>query len=485
MTITSQNAVAKYDGDGATTSFATPAFTANSQIKAFLRNSDGTRTAWTEGTQYTLAGAGVAAGGTLSVNTSPTNYTPAVGTKLIIKVDPPRTQDTALSGIDPTLATPLVAQIDKLTLMVQALAEEVNRCVKVPLHDLQAISPNSTELAVDTGRKNKVFAFNASTGLMELVAKDTLGGGVGSSLPVPETTAIAHKSGNTGITARVSLANLTASRVITLPDSDINLGPLALFQALTGVSSADAREIIQINAAGTAFVLARQTGHDNPGVQSPGDAAYTVAPGTTKRLIRFTTPLTAARTLTLGTTGIWNGYSVIVETAGIGDTYDLTISGASGGNVAMGDNEVAFCTYEDGAWYVLCVLPRRRAFNFRNSAAKNIQLAQFFEGATSISSSAGLITMDADTSPVYGLTMTENVTGGTLDFKDDGFSSIMLMVKQDSSVQYTFALSGVTWLNGTAPDFSSLSLDKHCLILLFQLPDIFAGMTFGYFIMPF
>ena len=96
MTISTTTSRVSYDGDGVTVSFpVTFLFLANSHIVVTLRvDSTGVETTWVENTQYTLTGAGVAAGGTLTIDTSPTDYTPATGETLVIRRVVPATQLT-------------------------------------------------------------------------------------------------------------------------------------------------------------------------------------------------------------------------------------------------------------------------------------------------------------------------------------------------------------------------------------------------------
>jgi len=78
MTLTSTTTKVQYDGDGSTTAFTISFnFWSDGDVRAILRDSSGTETTWVKGTQYTLTG-GSATGstGTLTVETSPTDYTP-------------------------------------------------------------------------------------------------------------------------------------------------------------------------------------------------------------------------------------------------------------------------------------------------------------------------------------------------------------------------------------------------------------------------
>ncbi|MEQ9609854.1 MAG: hypothetical protein RLN99_19520, partial [Kiloniellaceae bacterium] len=144
-TITSKN---RYVGDGATASFPTGfKFLDNDHVKVILRGMDGSETVWTEGTQYSLTGAGVPGGGTVMVSTSPTDFTPAVGEILVVKLAVPARQETSLplGGAFPSTAVEGMA--DLAALRDQAIQEALSRAVKfketTALADVQFPEPEA------------------------------------------------------------------------------------------------------------------------------------------------------------------------------------------------------------------------------------------------------------------------------------------------------------------------------------------------------
>lgn len=123
MTITTEDNIAgPYAGDGSTTAYATPYFQKNEDIRAILvTNATGAETVLTLTTHYSLAGALIEAGGTLTMVTPP-----AVGETLYITVDPAQTQLAIIAASNPTTQA-----LDKLTQHVQALQLGVDRSLKV------------------------------------------------------------------------------------------------------------------------------------------------------------------------------------------------------------------------------------------------------------------------------------------------------------------------------------------------------------------
>jgi hypothetical protein len=98
MTVSSETNKVTYDGDDSTTVFSTSfTFSVDAEVVVTLVASDATQTEWVKGTQYTLTGAGTGSAGSVTVVTSPTNYTPASGETLVIELKPAFTQTTSLS----------------------------------------------------------------------------------------------------------------------------------------------------------------------------------------------------------------------------------------------------------------------------------------------------------------------------------------------------------------------------------------------------
>ena len=97
MTVSSETNKVTFAGDGATTSFSTSfSFASNDEVTVTHVNAAKTRTEWTAGSQYNITGAGTGNAGTVTVVTSPSDYTPASGETLVIQLKPDFTQPTDL-----------------------------------------------------------------------------------------------------------------------------------------------------------------------------------------------------------------------------------------------------------------------------------------------------------------------------------------------------------------------------------------------------
>jgi hypothetical protein len=155
MTVSSSTAKVSYSGNGATVAFAVPFyFLANSQLLVVLRSSSGVETTQVLGTNYTVTGAGVLTGGTVTMTVAPPS-----GTTLVISRNVPLTQETDLQPNDRLPAETLEQSIDKLTMIAQQLDEVNDRTLKFPSTDSSSISPL---LPVSSTRAGKFLKFDTT-----------------------------------------------------------------------------------------------------------------------------------------------------------------------------------------------------------------------------------------------------------------------------------------------------------------------------------
>jgi hypothetical protein len=137
MTVsTTQNRVS-YAGNGVTTAFAFPyVFFDSADLVVLLVNVDGTSTQGVLGTDYTVTGAGLDAGGTVTMTAAP-----ASGTTLVVYRDPQMTQPQAFVDNDPLPAKSISRGYDRLTLIAQRIRELANRSFRLSDSDTSGASP--------------------------------------------------------------------------------------------------------------------------------------------------------------------------------------------------------------------------------------------------------------------------------------------------------------------------------------------------------
>lgn len=166
MTVSSTTSRADYTGNGSTTAFTVPFyFLDNSHVTVYSTViATGATTTLTLGTDYTLTGAGVSTGGTVTTTVAPTT-----SQKLSILRSVPQTQLIHYVPNDPFPAATHEQALDQLTMEVQQVNETLARSIKLSSTNTMT----STEFTVPaTTRANKVLGFD-STG--ELSVTQELG----------------------------------------------------------------------------------------------------------------------------------------------------------------------------------------------------------------------------------------------------------------------------------------------------------------------
>jgi hypothetical protein len=203
MTVSSSTAKVSYSGNGSTTLFAVPFyFLANSQLLVVLRASSGAETTQVLGTNYTVTGAGVLTGGSITMTVAPPS-----GTTLVISRNVPLTQETDLQPNDRLPAETLEQSLDKLTMLVQQIDETTDRTLKYPLTDSTSIS---STLPASSDRAGKFLKF------------DTNGAPIAQSVSTPYVSVKDFGAVGDGVaddTAAIQLALNTTTAVYVPPGS--------------------------------------------------------------------------------------------------------------------------------------------------------------------------------------------------------------------------------------------------------------------------
>ena len=137
MTISSTLNRTSTCGDGSATAFSFPyLFLADDDLVVILVvDSTGVETTKTISTHYTITGAGVAAGGTVTMGSAP-----AVGETLVIIRKEQFTQGLDLVENDPFPSDLVEQQFDTLTMLTQQLNTEVGRSIKLSDGDTSGAS---------------------------------------------------------------------------------------------------------------------------------------------------------------------------------------------------------------------------------------------------------------------------------------------------------------------------------------------------------
>ena len=154
MTVTTQTSTASYYGNGSTVAFAVPFyFLANTHLQVILRDAEGIETVKTLTTDYSVTGAGVSSGGTVTMVTAP-----ASGQTLVIKRNVPITQETDYQENDPFPAATHEMALDKLTMIVQQQDGELDNALHFPASE----TTNDGELPSAADRAGKYLGFDGN-----------------------------------------------------------------------------------------------------------------------------------------------------------------------------------------------------------------------------------------------------------------------------------------------------------------------------------
>ena len=186
MTISSTTSSVILNADGSTHNFSFNfKILSSSDLKVIVRSTAGVETEKTLNSQYIIPSSSVGqdSGGNVlfKYNTgtsgdahySATDYRPANGEKVILRRQPVQEQQLNLVNNDPFNAELIEESLDKLTMQVQAVQEEVDRTFRLSrtnILDKDGAQINNAffQLSDDVAtRKGKYLQFNSTTGVIE------------------------------------------------------------------------------------------------------------------------------------------------------------------------------------------------------------------------------------------------------------------------------------------------------------------------------
>ena len=157
MTISSTTVKNSYSGNGTLDTFNyTFKIFADTDLQVIIRDATATETVKTLTTHYTVTGAGSASGGTIVFTAG---NIPTATETVVIRRAVPQTQAIDYIANDPFPAESHEEGLDRATMTLQQLQEEVDRSIKLS----RTNTMTSTEFAVgSTNRANKILAFDSS-----------------------------------------------------------------------------------------------------------------------------------------------------------------------------------------------------------------------------------------------------------------------------------------------------------------------------------
>jgi hypothetical protein len=157
MTISSTTVKNSYSGDGSNDTFVYGfKIFASSDLQVIIRSATGTETTKTLTTDYTVTGVGTASGGNVVFEAA---AIPTATETVVLIRNVPQTQAIDYIANDPFPAETHEEGLDRATMTIQQMQEEINRSIKLS----KTNTMTSTEFAVAAAdRANKILAFDST-----------------------------------------------------------------------------------------------------------------------------------------------------------------------------------------------------------------------------------------------------------------------------------------------------------------------------------
>lgn len=250
MTVQTTTLRADYTGNGSTTAFTVPFYFLDNTHVLVIRTqiSTGTATTLALTTDYTVSGAGVSTGGTVTCLVAPT-----ADQKVSILRNVPFTQLTHYVENDPFPAASHEKALDQLTMEVQQLQEAIARSIKISQNNTISTPEMNSDAA---SRANKVISFDSNGDITVSQAIGTWRGNWAASVAYAQRDIIKDTSNNniylclTGHTSSGSQpisTNTDAAKWALLVDA-----AAAASSATAAAASASAASTSATNAANSA-----------------------------------------------------------------------------------------------------------------------------------------------------------------------------------------------------------------------------------------
>ena len=214
MTVSSTTVKNSYSGNGSTTQFAyTFKIFADTDLQVIIRSSTGTETTKTLTTHYTVSGAGDASGGNVTFTSG---NTPATGETVVIRRGVPQTQAIDYIANDPFPAESHEEGLDRATMTIQQMQEELDRSFKVSRTN-SITTPEFTEDAAT--RASKTLGFDSTGNVLTTVADFLPAGGDSAMFQYSTTTADADPGAGK---FRLNNATISSASEMYIDDLEFN-----------------------------------------------------------------------------------------------------------------------------------------------------------------------------------------------------------------------------------------------------------------------
>lgn len=495
MTVSAETNKATYSGDGSTTSFSTVfTFASNTEVTVTkVVTATGVETEFTEGTEYTLTGAGTGSAGTVTISTSPTDYTPASGTKLVIQLKPDFTQTTDLPrGGTVSPADTLEPMHDSRVRQMLRLKDDVDRSLKLPIDETSAAVLQNASL-----RAGKILSFNSSTGAPETTQEfGTFRGDWAASTSYVVRDLVKDTSTNNIFQAKTAHTSSGAQPLTTNTDS-------AKWDLIVDAASATTSATNAATSATAAATSATASATSATAAASSATSASSSASTATTKASEASTSASSAATSLATFQGQYHGAASSDPSSGLdaGDLYFNTsannlrvysgsawqVAAVSTSGLLIAANNLsdlsAPATARTNLGLGSAATSASTAFEaadadiMKSDTTKRITANMGFTPVTDTSSS-GSVTFDFSTGNISKITLSEDITSVTLSGATAG-DILHIQITQDSTAR---TISGwpaaVKWSGGgTAPTISTTSGAVDIVSILYDGSNYWASVT--------
>ena len=214
MTVSSTTVKNSASGDGSTTAFAyTFKIFADTDLEVIIRSSTGTETVKNLTSHYTVAGASDASGGSIAFTSG---NIPATGETVVIRREVPQTQAIDYIANDPFPAESHEEGLDRATMTIQQMQEELNRSFKVSSTN-SITTPEFTDDAAT--RASKTLGFDSTGQVLTTVADFLPAGGDSAMFQYSTTTADADPGAGK---FRLNNATISSATIMYIDDLEFN-----------------------------------------------------------------------------------------------------------------------------------------------------------------------------------------------------------------------------------------------------------------------
>lgn len=223
MTISTQDSKVNYQGNGQTTVFQIPfPFLENEQIYVQKKDAEGNLINYTYATDYTVTGAGEENGGSVTLNVAPEQ-----GSTISIYRDVPLTQEVDYRENEIFPAETHEEALDKLTMEVQQIQEQLDRSVKVDrfsdvdpdiiVKEIERVYDSTDNIDIVANNINDVNTVVDNIAVVNTVAGD-IDSVVTTATNVEDVKTVAQNKASLNVTA----ANITDVKTVAKDIASVN-----------------------------------------------------------------------------------------------------------------------------------------------------------------------------------------------------------------------------------------------------------------------